>query len=55
MSGVGESKALRVNINIFTGQPGIQLPLPRNATPTDVISLFLPDDILNTVVQETNR
>ena len=39
----------------FTGQPGLQVPVDDNNDPLAYLRLFLDDNIIDTIVTETNR
>ena len=39
----------------FTGQPGLQVPVADSDDPVTYLLLFLDDEIMDTIVSETNR
>ena len=39
----------------FTGASGIQIPIDQTAFPSDIFSLFVDDEVINVIVEETNR
>ncbi|GFO04526.1 hypothetical protein PoB_003103100 [Plakobranchus ocellatus] len=44
-----------VSSRAFTGEPGIQVALPDDPTPSDIYNLIVTDELLRSWKTETNR
>lgn len=42
------------DISVFTGQPGLQLPIPENPTALDFFSLFIDNELIIMLVEQAN-